>query len=416
MGQDDQTDSGEPPHADDHAKTASGDPNGGEEPVTPKKRRLSWRDRFKRLGLLLVSLLVAALLAELAVTLIYGTQVRFPRRVLEAPWGLRFNDPGAVYRHTSPDGQWRFQINSQGMRDDRDFEYDKPPGTKRIISLGDSFTIGYEVAADQTFSAVLEHELRTAGHNVEVLNAGVSGYSNAEACAYLERELLKYQPDLVLVSFYSNDLVDNVRAGVYRLDGEQLVEKRHRYIPAGRLGNFLNSNWLFNKLSEHSNAFAMIKERITLAMKREMVEQNLENLTENEADLHADKGADSGKEKSREAVAEYRSRLAAAIFKRLYDVTREHDVPLVVQSIPHRRDRPTPHLVDAFPADAFGMTVQRPGFTFMPMKPRLDPHVGKTQLYWNRSHRHWTPFAHEQSGKALAQIIIEQRLLGDLPK
>ena len=56
----------------------------------------------------------------------------------------------------------------------------KPDGVGRIISLGDSFTIGYEADVDQTFSAVLERELRKPGHDVEVLNAGVSGFSNAE--------------------------------------------------------------------------------------------------------------------------------------------------------------------------------------------------------------------------------------------
>ncbi|MEZ4290376.1 MAG: hypothetical protein R3E53_07505 [Myxococcota bacterium] len=52
---------------------------------------------------------------------------------------------------------------------------------------------------------MLEQELRRAGLQVEVLNAGVSGYSNAEALLYLERELLKYDPDLVLLSFFAND-------------------------------------------------------------------------------------------------------------------------------------------------------------------------------------------------------------------
>jgi hypothetical protein len=137
--------------------------------------------------------------------------------VVEAPWGLRYNDPGSKYRHKSADGTWWFRINRQGMRDNRDFSYKKPDGVKRIISLGDSFTIGYQVDVDQTFSAVLERELQKAGHDVEVLNAGVSGFSNAEEALYLERELLKYDPDLVVLSFYSNDLTDNVRTGLFRL-------------------------------------------------------------------------------------------------------------------------------------------------------------------------------------------------------
>src|SRR4029453_16189824 len=90
--------------------------------------------------------LSAAGAAELAVTLGLGEQVKFPRHVVAAPWGLRFNEPGAVYRHKSADVEVWFRIDQQGMRDDRDFAYAKPPGVKRIVSLGDSFKIGYEVA------------------------------------------------------------------------------------------------------------------------------------------------------------------------------------------------------------------------------------------------------------------------------
>lgn len=97
------------------------------------------------------------------------------------------------------------------MRADRDYSYTKRPGVQRILSLGDSFTIGFEVDYDQTFSRVMEDELNAAGRRIEVLNAGVSGFGNAEECLYLERELMKYQPDLVIVSFYANDLDDNVR-------------------------------------------------------------------------------------------------------------------------------------------------------------------------------------------------------------
>ena len=90
--------------------------------------------------------LTAFVLVEALVLLFYGEEPKFPRHVVEAPWGLRYNDPGSDYRHNSADGTWQFRINQQGMRDDRDFSYDKPPGVKRIISLGDlmaSFTFQF---------------------------------------------------------------------------------------------------------------------------------------------------------------------------------------------------------------------------------------------------------------------------------
>src|SRR5262249_44912878 len=152
--------------------------------------------------------------------------------------------------------------------------YEKPPGVQRIVVLGDSFAIGYEVDVEQTFAMVLERELQHKNLKVEVLNAGVSGNSTAEEDLYLEREVIKYQPDVVVTSFYDNDFLDNIRANLFRLDGDTLVAVRESYVPAGRLGNFLNTNIVFNLLSERSNAFAFAKEQLTLVTKRVMESRN----------------------------------------------------------------------------------------------------------------------------------------------
>ena len=50
------------------------------------------------------------------------------------------------------------QINSQGLRD-REFSIRKPKDVKRIIFLGDSFTLGWGVPFDSMYSKKLEHEL-----------------------------------------------------------------------------------------------------------------------------------------------------------------------------------------------------------------------------------------------------------------
>jgi hypothetical protein len=359
----------------------------------PTRRR--W---LRRLALLAAGLLTACLLGELAVLLLFGEQVKFPRHVVEAPWGLRYNDPNSSYRHKSADGSWRFRINGQGMRDDREFARAKPAGTRRIVSLGDSFTVGYEVDADQTFSAVLERELRARGRRVEVLNAGVSGFSNAEECLYLERELLAYEPDVVLVSFFFNDLVDNVRSGLFRLEGGRLLPWNERYVPAGRLADFLNRSWFFNLLSERSNLFVFAKERLTLMLKRDMVVENERNLA---AAGKAGAAAD-------EEVRGQRQ-LAAAIFERMYGLLRERGIPLVIHSIPGQSGPWNHPLEEVFPLDEF--PTQRPGLLFVPAKKVLDPLVGKEVLYRQRSHFHWTPLAHELAAKELARAVMDAGLL-----
>ena len=374
---------------------------------SPGKERMKQR-WLQGLVALVLGCVAAFFMAEGLVLLFYGEQPKFPRHVVEAPWGLRYNDPGSKYRHKSADGTWWFHINRQGMRDDRDFSYEKPDGVKRIISLGDSFTIGYEVDVDQTFSAVLERELQKAGHDVEVLNAGVSGFSNAEEALYLERELLKYDPDLVVLSFYSNDLTDNARTGLFRMKDGNLQEVAETYIPAGPVGNFLNRSWFFNLLSERSNAFVFIKERATLIVKAEIVRANQQTLRDDQqAETARDRVYDSPKSASQLPTEQSNSKrqLADAILQRTYEQLRQRTISFIIQSIPTRTEA---GLVDSFLAGEFDL--KQPGFYFVSMRDHLLPYIGREQLYWERSHRHWTPFAHDKSGRALANLILEEQL------
>jgi lysophospholipase L1-like esterase len=301
-----------------------------------------------------------------------------------------------------------FKINHHGMRADQDYPYQKPPGTKRIISLGDSYTIGYEVSADQTFSSVIERRLREAGTPCEVLNCGVSGFSNAEECLYLERELMKYDPDLVMVSFCGNDLADNIRSNLFALQNGRLVNKSDRYVPAGRLGNFLNSNWMFNFLSERSNAFAMVKERLTGMAKREMIAENVQNLRSAQSPATS---ALATRPSTRPAADsnDYQRKLCAAILNRIYDDCQKRHIPLVIHSVATGVGARQDKVVEMFPLSDFD--VNRPGLYFVSSKSVLEPYAGSQPLYFLRSHYHWTPFSHAKMGDTIADVIMQEKLL-----
>ena len=57
-------------------------------------------------------------------------------------------------------------------------------GTLRIVAYGDSLTAGYGLPESASFPAQLEKALRARGHDIEIINAGVSGDTTA---AGLER-------------------------------------------------------------------------------------------------------------------------------------------------------------------------------------------------------------------------------------
>lgn len=108
-------------------------------------------------------------------------------------------------------------INSKGLRD-REYSYEKPAGTRRMLVLGDSMTWGLGVGDDQIFTEVLERKLERETPKWEVINAGVSGWGTDQEYLFLKEEGFKYEPDIVMVVYYLvNDREDNVSTIRYGL-------------------------------------------------------------------------------------------------------------------------------------------------------------------------------------------------------
>ncbi len=85
------------------------------------------------------------------------------------------------------------------------YEPQKAPGKQRVLVLGDSFTEGSHVGEGDLFSNIIAKTYS----DLEVMNAGVGGYSSVQEYLYLKREGLSFQPDLVLLLFFENDLLEN---------------------------------------------------------------------------------------------------------------------------------------------------------------------------------------------------------------
>ncbi|MFN0152023.1 MAG: SGNH/GDSL hydrolase family protein [bacterium] len=83
----------------------------------------------------------------------------------------------------------------------------KSTGTLRVIAVGNSSTFGWGVDDDETYPAQLESRLRgrLAPRAVEVMNAGIPGFTTFQGERILESELLPLDPDYVVLSFGFND-------------------------------------------------------------------------------------------------------------------------------------------------------------------------------------------------------------------
>jgi hypothetical protein len=97
-------------------------------------------------------------------------------------------------------------INSQGLHD-YEYRLRKEPGTIRIVGLGDSSLFGWGVPFEESTLKVLERRLneRSPTQKFEVINFAVPGYNTAIEAEVFVRKCLQYAPDLVLLSFNTND-------------------------------------------------------------------------------------------------------------------------------------------------------------------------------------------------------------------
>jgi len=84
---------------------------------------------------------------------------------------------------------------------------EKPEGIFRIVTIGESTTYGFGVNANEAYPALLEDILREEyGYtNVEVINAGVVGYTSFEVLSNFQFRVLELKPDLIIYYGALND-------------------------------------------------------------------------------------------------------------------------------------------------------------------------------------------------------------------
>ena len=73
-----------------------------------------------------------------------------------------------------------------------------------IVALGDSLTAGLGLAADESFTARLERALEARGHDVDIVNAGVSGDTLSGGLARVDWSVGE-NADAVIVELGAND-------------------------------------------------------------------------------------------------------------------------------------------------------------------------------------------------------------------
>jgi lysophospholipase L1-like esterase len=124
---------------------------------------------------------------------------------------LFVRDPELGWRlRPSAEDEWDgvpVTVNAKGLRGP-EVDYARRQGAARILHLGDSVTVGYGLASHAASYPYLTAERlqRMGGPPIETVNGAVNGYSTWQEVGWLEREGIRYHPDLVVLGFVLNDV------------------------------------------------------------------------------------------------------------------------------------------------------------------------------------------------------------------
>jgi lysophospholipase L1-like esterase len=173
---------------------------------------------------MLIALVFALVVAEVALRVLpqfaFLSDGGIPMYAADAQrgWRLRSNYSERWYDRRFADGGIWVETDELGNRKIAPPEKPKDAAEYRILFVGDSFTFGWGVEAQQTFAALVQEQLNKSLPELRVvaINAGVPAYGPENELETVKQLAAKVKPSLVVLGFTENDLENAVGGRDYQ--------------------------------------------------------------------------------------------------------------------------------------------------------------------------------------------------------
>jgi len=299
------------------------------------------------------------------------------------------------------------QANKNGHRDELVL-IKKTDGTLRILVLGDSFTVGANVAQDDIYVEVLETLLTKNNKSpVEVINTGVGGWQPFQYAQYYEHYGWKFSPDIILVGFFvGNDTYDkmtNVQQLRTAILGRRISRK-------AALERFISLKvFMYN----HSNIARLILNKRAITRSRRLIRKHCADFSDSYLNIQHNRMPNHLK---RTNTQEKLAQNSIEQIKRIKKLAERDSIPLVIVLIPDENQ------ININLQQALLTNKKRKKFDFempqsmlkdmfadiaIPVIDLLPSFLEDSRcLYMNDTH--WTA-----KGHALAAEVIHEKLIGE---
>ncbi len=191
----------------------------------------------------LIALVFTLALGEVAVRLITSSKLIYNIEMVKYARELKQRDPRGVVSHVHrPSRSAKLMgvevaLNSLGDRGP-ELADPKPPGTRRVLVLGSSITMGWGVPFDATLTSAAEKRLNTEqpfgpATRFEFINAGIGNYNTLFQRELFRDQYPRVKPDAVVLNYFISDVQP-------RTMGRDSVVLKHSFLAA----------WAFDRISQ----------------------------------------------------------------------------------------------------------------------------------------------------------------------
>lgn len=300
--------------------------------------------------------------------------------------------------------------NSFGMRNP-EISLQKPPGTKRILFIGDSFTMGWGVEEENGYVRLTEKFLKEAhlSYPVQTINAGFTAAGPSGYYLSLKLDGLQFDPDVVVVGFFlGNDILSRKDVEWVHVDNQGLpnvVRSKSTYIDATGQLRLKELPLAYHvPYLRRSHLFILIMN----ALFKDMVIPGQESLIADTICVFNRSCHDFDQAKSEVKV----------LFSAMHALLKNNGKKLVVAIIPThfqvhfnveyktRYSLPIRPSERRFLNDEFIQFFQEQGIEYVDLLPPLIDAAGQNRLYFNQDD-HWNENGHKVAADAITEKLVE---------
>ena len=323
------------------------------------------------------------------------------------PYELR---PGYVGRLKRGQYDVGIRIDGQGYRSPEFSPDAKRP--VRILAVGDSFTFGWGVEAEEAYPQRLERLLAAQfGADVEVINAGfAAGYSPDTYYLFLKKRGMLLNPDLIVVGFFVGNDIDHVRAFENEwteVDGEGLP------LRIINVDSNVDEGWLVSRRRPLRYEIPVLRDLHLFQLAADATQRIAGAPTS-----ASERSAGDIPFVFRAAYEERTRRLVERVqrlFHAMKRIADERGVPLCVLLIPDRAQLVADESVRTSGADwekpqrLFRAFFEEQSIPYLDLLEEMRAQNAAEDLYI-RNDFHWTRKGHDLAARRLAEFVLQERL------